>query len=118
MSGVIVGRIIRGLPQFLDLKGRNAISPSLYDRDAYQAALRQHPEKRSGLRFATQWKTKGVAWGELKVIVEMRGVAAANLPEELVIERTVHPGRWFTTWTNVDVTGEQYKALGEIPRGG
>jgi hypothetical protein len=107
------GRLIKVLPQFLDLKGRNALSPSLYDRDAYQAILRQHPDRRSGLRFATQWKTKGVIWGDIKLVVEMRGVAQGDLPGQLVVERAVQPSRWLTTWSNVDVTGEEYKRLGE-----
>jgi hypothetical protein len=108
------GRLIKVLPQFLDLKGRNAISPSLYDRDAYQFILRQHPDRRSGLRFATQWKTKGVIWGDLAIVVEMRGVAAGALPAQLTVERKVVPRRWLTTWTNVDITGDDYKTLGEI----
>ena len=58
------GRVIKVLPHFLDLQGRAALSPSLYDRDAYQAVLRDHPEKRSGLRFDMQWKTKGTVWSE------------------------------------------------------
>src|SRR5207249_4815919 len=43
------GRVVKVLPQFLDLKGRNTLSPSLYERDAYQAVLRRHPEQRSGM---------------------------------------------------------------------
>src|SRR5437899_2397501 len=31
------GRIIKVLPHLLDLQGHHALSPSLYDRDAYQA---------------------------------------------------------------------------------
>ncbi len=108
------GKLIKVLPQFLDLKGRNALSPSLYDRDAYQAILRQNPDRRSGLRFATQWKTKGVIWGDLKIVVEMRGVAQGDLPAQLVVERNAIPSRWLTTWTNVEVTGDEYKTLGEI----
>ena len=108
------GRLIKVLPQFLDLKGRNALSPSLYDRDAYQAILRQNPDRRSGLRFATQWKTKGPIWGDLKIVVEMRGVVVADQPARLVVEEKAIPSRWLTSWTNVDVTGEKYKTLGEI----
>ncbi len=33
-------KVIKVLPHFLDQKGRHALSPSLYDRDAYQAHLR------------------------------------------------------------------------------
>jgi hypothetical protein len=108
------GRLIKVLPQFLDLKGRNALSPSLYDRDAYQAILRQNPDRRSGLRFATQWKTKGPIWGDLKIVVELRGVAEGQLPAQLVVEEKAIPSRWLTSWTNVEVTGEVYKTLGEV----
>ena len=36
------GRVIKVLPQFLDLKGRNSLTPSLYERDVYQNVLRDH----------------------------------------------------------------------------
>ena len=36
-AAAATGSVIKVLPQFLDLKGRTALSPSLYDRDAYQA---------------------------------------------------------------------------------
>ena len=63
------GRVIKVLPHFLDLKGRHSLSPSLYDRDAYQAQLRQHPEQRSALRFDVHWKAKSVN-GKLKLPAE------------------------------------------------
>ena len=115
-NGALAGssRVLKVLPQYLDLYGRTSISPSLYDRDAYQHVLSQHPDQRYGLRFAVQWKTKGVIWGDLKLLVECRGVAQGNLPSQFVIERTVHPDWWFTTWTKVDVTGDPYNKLGEV----
>src|SRR4051794_8819606 len=100
--------VLKVLPQYLDVYGRTSISPSLYDRDAYQHILSQHPEQRYGLRLAVQWKTKGVVWGDLKLRVECRGVTRGDLPSELVIERTVQPDGWFTTWTKLDVTGDPY----------
>ena len=45
------GKIIKVLPHLLDKKGRHTLSPSLYERDAYQAKLRTHPEDISALRF-------------------------------------------------------------------
>ena len=39
-DGPVKGRIVKTLPLLLDLKGQTALSPSLYDRDAYQAHLR------------------------------------------------------------------------------
>src|SRR5262245_7382197 len=71
-AGAAPARIIKVLPQFLDLEGRHALSPSLYDRDAYQAELRAHPEKVSGLRFAVQWNT-GMD-STLKLRIELRGI--------------------------------------------
>ena len=65
--------VIKVMPEFLDLKGRNALSPSLYERDAYQLTLREHPERRSGIRFYVQWKAPKAAWEPLLVRVELRG---------------------------------------------
>ena len=50
------GRVVKVLPFFLDLKGHEALSPSLYDRDAYQAYLRRHADERSAIRFDVLWK--------------------------------------------------------------
>jgi hypothetical protein len=108
------GRVIKVLPQFLDLKGRSSTSPSLYERDAYQAYLRQHTNQVSGMKFNVQWKTKGAPSGTLKLKVEMRGIVRGGVPEELVLEEPVKPGRWFTHWTGIIVSGEQYRTLGEL----
>src|SRR5689334_25337849 len=83
------GRVIKVLPHFLDLKGRAALSPSLYDRDAYQVELRDHPEKRSGIRFDMQWKTRGAVWSDLKLRVELRGVAQGESAKQMVLERNL-----------------------------
>src|SRR5438874_9046659 len=90
------GRVIKVLPQFLDLEGRNSISPSLYDRDAYQVRLRLHPEQRSTMRFDVQWKTKSPVWEPLKLRLEMRGIAQSNLPKELTLDLPVEPSGWFS----------------------
>ena len=50
-SGAATGHIVKMLPLFLDLKGRDAISPSLFDRDAYQFFLRTHTNDVSVIRF-------------------------------------------------------------------
>ena len=46
----VAGKVIKVLPEYLDREGRHALSPSLFDRDAYQAQLRWHAEERSGVR--------------------------------------------------------------------
>jgi hypothetical protein len=108
------GRVLKVLPQFLDKDGRQALTPSLYDRDAYQAVLRKNPKLRSGLRFAVQWKAKVPASETLKVRVEMRGVPANDLPKETSIEMDVHQHYWFSHWAYVVFGKEQYKAFGEV----
>src|SRR5438046_2660532 len=80
------GRVIKVLPHLLDEQGRHALSPSLYDRDAYQARLRQHPEHVSGIRFDVQWKSKGRAAEPLSVIVEMRGGLEGTESRQYVLE--------------------------------
>jgi hypothetical protein len=108
------GRVIKVLPHFLDLEGHNAISPSLYDRDAYQFFLREHPEKRSAIRFDVQWKAKGPFSDSVKLRVELRGTAQGNLPKQLVFEHIVEPGGWFRHWTGLTLGGDDYKNFGEV----
>jgi hypothetical protein len=55
-ADAVTGRVVKVLPFFLDQKGRNAKSPSLYDRDAYQAYLLQHTNQISAMRFDVWWK--------------------------------------------------------------
>jgi hypothetical protein len=108
------GKVLKVLPQFLDLNGHHTLSPSLYERDAYQAVLREHPEKRSGIRFAVQWKIKGQPFGTLRIRVEMRGTAQGNLPKEHLLEQSVQPGHWFSQWTSLNLTGAEYRQFGEV----
>ena len=102
------------LPQLLDLQGRQTVSPSLYERDAYQAFLRQHTNQISGFRFAIQWKAHGSASAPLKLKIEMRGAARGDLPTHMTIERDVEPGGWFSHWISVPLTGEDYKKFGNL----
>ena len=95
------GRVIKVLPQFLDLKGRNSLTPSLYERDLYQAFLREHTNQCSGMRFNVQWKAKGQPAAPLKLRVELRGVARGDFPKQLVLEKPVEPGGWFSHWTEI-----------------
>jgi hypothetical protein len=108
------GRVIKVLPQFLDLKGRNSISPSLYERDLYQNSLREHTNQCSGMRFNVQWKTKGQAVGPMTLRVELRGVAHGDFPKQLRLEQPVQPGGWFSHWAALDLVGEEYKNFGRV----
>ncbi len=113
-ASAATGRVIKVLPEFLDGKGRNSVSPSLYDRDAYQVYLRTHPKLRSGMRFFVHWKAKGPVAQPLKIRLELRGVAEGNLPKHLVLETAVKPGGWLGSWTNLALAGAEYKSFGEV----
>ena len=108
------GRVIKVLPQFVDLKGRDSTSPSLYERDAYQAYLRQHTNQISGVHFNVEWKTRGKPAGPVKLRVEIRGIVRGDVPEALVLEQPVKPGGWFSHWSAIPVTKQSYRTLGEV----
>ena len=55
-ADTVTGRVIKVLPFLLDQQGRNATSPSLFDRDAYQAFLREHGTNVSAVRFDVLWQ--------------------------------------------------------------
>ncbi len=113
-SNAAAGRVIKVLPQFLDLKGRHTLSPSLYERDAYQAYLHKHPEKRSAIRFAIQWKAKNPEKATLTLRAEVRGVAEGNSPKQKVLEQAVSGGGLFSTWSSLIFGGDEYKQFGEV----
>ena len=108
------GRVLKVLPQYLDLKGRNSLTPSLYERDIYQANLREHTNLCSGMRFNVQWKAKGQAVAPVKLRVELRGVAHGDFPKQLMLEKPVEPGGRFSHWTEVTLVGKEYKSFGQV----
>jgi hypothetical protein len=108
------GRVTKVLPFFLDLKGHHALHPSLYERDAYQAYLRQHPEMRSGMMFHVKWKVSGKPSAPLRLRLQLRGTAEGNLPRELLVEKPVKPGGWFGQSSELTLSGEEYSHLREI----
>jgi hypothetical protein len=104
--------ILKVLPQYLDKEGRHALSPSLYERDAYQAYLRQHPEKRSGMRFAVNWKAKGHRHEELVLRMELRS-GARDPSQPVVLEKTVRT-HFFSSWSALPISEEQSAEYGNI----
>ena len=96
---------------FLDKEGRQSVSPSLFDRDAYQAALRSDPARRSGLRFDVQWNAPSGA--DLIVRVEMRGAIGATNTTATLQGRVKKKGP-FSRWTQLKVPEEDYRKLGEL----
>ncbi len=106
-------KIIKVLPHYLDLQGRYSLSPSLYERDAYQALLRKSPDQRSALRFAIQWKARGNGPSKLTLRLELR-TRENFLLKPLVLEEAVKRRRWFGSWSALTVSGDEFKQMGEL----
>lgn len=87
------------------------LSPSLYERDAYQAHLRQNPELRAGLRFDVQWK--GSRKLPLTLMVELRG-ARNQEATETRIYTPVRGRGWFSSWSSVSLEATEYEKFGEL----
>ena len=105
--------MIKVLPQLLDEHGRHALSPSLYERDAYQFHLRKEPKLRGGARLAVQWKAKNVDWSKLRLRAEMRCLLEDNLHTVIKEEPAVKNGR-FSSWSEFRIEGADYKTFGQI----
>ena len=107
------GRVVKVLPHFLDLQGRSALSPSLYDRDAYQAQLRQHPQQCSGMRFDILWRARSLTNKVARLRLELRGTTKGNLPGQITLETE---GRVTGTshWAKIQLDGGKYKTFGAI----
>ena len=109
------GRVKKVLPQLLDLQGRHTLSPSLYDRDAYQAKLRRNPELCSGLRFYILWKAWVPKGTQLKLRIEARGSAPGKLPFQKTVEHDFTMGSSkLARWTEITIDGDDFKKLGEL----
>lgn len=104
-------RIVKVLPQFVDLQGRVALSPSLYERDAYQVQLRTRPEQRSAIRFAVQWGSRDRR--HLRLRVELHGNLGKN-GTTATVEAPVKFRGFFTTWSIVSLSGDEYRKFGEL----
>ncbi len=106
-------KVIKVLPLYLDLQGQHTLSPSLFERDAYQAMLRRDPAKCGGLRFDTQWKARKVAGRTLRLRLEL---VTTRHPKTtpFVLEQAVVPKRWCSSWSGLELDAAQMKAVGEV----
>ncbi len=112
-ADAVTGRVLKVLPLLLDAQGREAKSPSLFDRDAYQVYLRANPKEISGLRFDVQWQATKAAPGKWQLQVELRSVGEGGVPQMKTLEAEVTPGT-FSRWTEFPLTGEDYKKFGSV----
>lgn len=106
-------RILKVLPHYLDREARHALSPSLYERDAYQAHLREHPAEQSGLRFDIRWKASPGSNGQLKLRLELLS-SGDTAQKTIVLESPVTPPRFFSKWTPLHLDGEEFKRFGKL----
>tara|TARA_B110000467_G_scaffold20671_1_gene18185 strand:+ start:7642 stop:8136 length:495 start_codon:yes stop_codon:yes gene_type:complete len=102
------GKISKVLPHWLDLQGRHTLSPSLLERDAYQAKLRADRTLCSGIRFDVKW-AKNTS-GTVKLQLELRVTGEAK---PIVRELAVKPSRR-GGWDAVTLDGDAFRAMGEI----
>ena len=102
------GKISKVLPHWLDLQGRHTLSPSLLERDAYQAKLRADRSLCSGIRFDVKWATN--TGGTVKLQLELRVTGVAK---PIVLERAIKPNRR-GGWDVVTLDGGAFKAIGKI----
>lgn len=110
---VVTGRVIKVLPFLVDTNGCIAKSPSLYDRDAYQAYLRSHADQQSAIRFDVLWKASNAGDADLKLRVELRGIGGDGMPRQTTLEQTVMP-HFFRHWNSLTLGGKDYKNFGEL----
>jgi len=106
------GRIIKTLPLLVDTNGYTALSPSLFDRDAYQAYLREHTNDVSAIRFDILWQAKPVA-SDWKLRLELRGVAVDGTPRRQTLETAIHPPA-FRHWDSLTLGGTNYHNFGRV----
>jgi hypothetical protein len=110
-AGALLGaeaKVIKVLPHWVDFQGRHTLSPSLYERDAYQELLRNHPEKRAGLQFEVFWKISRRVSVPLKIRMELRG-AESGVTE--TVEAEVRRGFFGRRWSRLILTPQQFARL-------
>jgi hypothetical protein len=106
-------KIIKVLPQFLDAQGQHTLSPSLYERDAYQAKLRKNPQLRSAIRFVVQWKSGGLHSKKLQLRLELH-TNKTGLLKSCQFEQEVTSRPRYNQWSTLTIKGQDYKNLGEV----
>ncbi len=107
------GTVYKVLPLLLNLEGHDATSPSLFDRDAYQAYLRLHPKEISGIRYDVLWRARGTGTNATRLRVELRAVGPDGSPRVKTLETPVSPGR-FRHWAELPLLGDDYVKLGRV----
>lgn len=111
--GATPGRILKVLPHRMDREGRVALSPSLYERDAYQAELRGKPELCGGLRFDVQWRAQQVGTNALRLRIELL-TSTSSRTQPVVIESPVKATTGRSRWSKIELRDEAYRQAGKV----
>ncbi len=106
-------KIIKVLPHLLDKQGRNSVSPSLFERDAYQAHLRLNPKEIHGVRYDVQWRNEPTSETPLKLRLQIRSENSQH-GTPTVIETVVKPSRSKARWSSISIPVELYQKLGRV----
>ncbi len=106
-------KIVKVLPHYVDLEGRIALAPSLFERDAYQAALRQDRALCSGLRFDVRWKARSSPTAKLKLRLELV-TSTGSRERPLVLETPARPKFFGGCWARLALEGEAFRNAGEV----
>jgi hypothetical protein len=112
-ADAVTGRIVKVLPFLLDHQGQDSKSPSLFDRDAYQAFLREHTTNVFAMRFDVLWKADKAPVENLRISVELRGIATNSVPRTTVLETNVVPGT-LRKWTSLPLAGDDFRNFGRV----
>ena len=108
------GRILKVLPVLLDKNGRHTLSPSLYERDAYQAHLRTHADECAGRMYSIHWKGRSTAGAPLHVQIELRGVTKGNTQKLFKMSAKPPVSKRKNRWTHLRLEGDDYRKFGEV----
>ncbi len=106
-------RIIKVLPHFVDHEGRIALSPSLFERDAYQAVLRRDRSLCSTMRFDVQWKAGSTRRTGLKLKLELLTTTTTR-ERPLVVEAPVKTGFWSRRWNILSLAPAAFRESGDL----
>ena len=105
------GKVIKVLPHLLDKAGRHSLSPSLFERDAYQVELRKHPERVGGIRYDIHWKVRGATTTKLRLRLQLRTSERAGFAP-IVLETPVSAKSG--GWTGLSLDAETYRKAGNV----
>ena len=107
------GRILKVPPHFVDAEGRIALAPSLYQRDAYQARLRQHPELVSGMRYDVNCRVTGRQSAPLRLRLTLRTDRRMDA-DPVILEAPVKRGLLGRSWQSLTLDNATYQQAGKV----